>query len=194
MFPIELRPGDEFGDLQPPVPLIQPASERKKFEKNIRVTVFGLVHAAELRWKVHGFRRGVCEKRAFGTLNRSVARHIFIIISIAYGTLGRFSADPTYWGNMGMSLSWGYVGVGSLHHIIIEGFSFFYDAANSRSDHADNVSPAVRHCQSPRNSTPEEPNGGPARTRKSSEKMSTGVDAQRMKWKTYGYGHSPASL
>jgi len=95
IFPFELRPGDEFGDLQPPVPLIQSASERKKFgEKNIRVTVFRLVHAAELRWKVHGFRWGVGKKRAFGALNRSAVCHIFIMLSIDYMELEGFSANP----------------------------------------------------------------------------------------------------
>jgi hypothetical protein len=97
IFPLELRPGDEFEDPQPPVPLIQPASERKKFgEKNVRVTVFRLAHAAELPCKVHRFRRGVGEMRAFGTWKRSTKFSLFILLSLRYVALALFSEAPNY--------------------------------------------------------------------------------------------------
>ena len=47
--------------------------------------------------KCAAFEGGVGEKRAFGTLNRSVALTIFIIMSLGYVKLSCFSADPTYY-------------------------------------------------------------------------------------------------
>ena len=58
--------------------------------------IFGLVHAADLHVKVHGFRGGVREKRAFYVLIRPAEYHINILLSIACGMLSGFSADPNY--------------------------------------------------------------------------------------------------
>jgi hypothetical protein len=73
------------------------SAERGKLgEKNLRFTVFRFVHAADLRRKVHAFRGGVCENRAFWALNRSAISHTIILLSIAYAKSSAFSADPIY--------------------------------------------------------------------------------------------------
>jgi hypothetical protein len=75
--------------------LVEAAVEREKLgEKNLRFTVFRLVHAADLHSKVRAFRGGVCENRAFRALNRSAISHIIILVSFAYVKLSAFSADP----------------------------------------------------------------------------------------------------
>jgi len=97
IFELELLPGNKNRDAKPAIPLIEASAEGKEFgEKNLGFTVFGFVHVADLRGKVHGFRWGEREKRASGALNRSAVCHIIILMSIAYMELGGFSADPNY--------------------------------------------------------------------------------------------------
>ena len=94
---LELLPGDQSRDAKPAVLLIEASAEGKEFgEKNLGLTVFGLVHVADLPRKVHGFQWGEREKRAFGAWNRSAKHHIIILLSIDYMELGGFSAYPNY--------------------------------------------------------------------------------------------------
>jgi hypothetical protein len=97
IFELKLIPRDELTDAKPTVPFIEAAPKGEKLgEENLSFTVLGLVHAEDLRVKVHGFRGGIRKNRAFGALNRSAVCHIIILMSIAYMELGGFSADPNY--------------------------------------------------------------------------------------------------
>jgi len=66
IFELKLVPRDELSDAKPTVPFIEAAPEGEKLgEENLSFTVLGLVHDADLRVEVHGFRGGVHKNRAF---------------------------------------------------------------------------------------------------------------------------------
>jgi hypothetical protein len=62
IFILQLFPGNEFSNAKPAVPFIEAAAEGEEFgKKNLYFTVFGLVHGADSRVKVHGFRGVIAE-------------------------------------------------------------------------------------------------------------------------------------